>query len=149
MTNSNTLREAIIKLLYEEAPDTPWLTDAFYDNLLSLIESEFQKRKMDKVSEALGLVKSTAKGALVASERDGQAMKKAMETIGLLNSMVLSGEQHTETSRKTMEGAIVDLLHAMQFKADAPKNGASLGAWAGTPEMADEFLRQNPSHSSL
>ena len=99
--------------------------------------------------ELLGLVKSTAQGALVASERDKNAMKKAMETIGLLNSMILSGEQHTEVSRKTMEGAIVDLLHAMQFKEDAPKNGATLGAWAGTPEMAEEFLRQQQKSSPL
>jgi len=128
MSNSNSLRDAIIKLLYEEAPNTPWLTDVFYDKLLSLIESEFQKREIDKVDEALGLVKSTAKGALVASERDKNAMHKAMEAIGLLNSMVLSGEQHTEQSRKQMEGAIVDLLHAMQFKYEELKNGATLGA---------------------
>lgn len=102
------------------------------------------EKKQSMVDEALGIVKSTAKGALVASERDKNAMKKAMETIGLLNSMILSGEQHTDTTRKTMEGAIVDLLHAMQFKADTPKNGAGLGVWAGTPEMADEFLRLNP-----
>lgn len=199
MTNSNTLREAIIKLLYEEAPNTPWLTDIFYDKLLSLIEREFQKREKDTFSKAadimwdecvkngakewgewdcevdgkkfliriqldsvpkfeqmirekeelLAMVKSTAKGALVASERDKNAMKKAMEAIGLLNSMLAGGEEHSETSKKLVEGAVVDLLHAMQFKADAPRNGAGLGVWAGTPEMADEFLRQNPSHSSL
>lgn len=139
-TDSNTLRGAIIKLLYEEAPNTPWLTDIFYDKLLSLIEREFQKREMDKVNETLGLLKSTAKGALVASERDKNAMHKAMEAIGLLNSMVAGGEDHSETSKKLVEGAVVDLLHAMQFKADAPKNGAGLGVWAGTPEMATEFL---------
>lgn len=82
----------------------------------------------EKMGELAKLVKSTAQGALVASERDKNAMKKAMEAIGLLNSMILSGEQHTETSRTIMEGAIVDLLHAMQFKAEEPENGATLGA---------------------
>lgn len=161
MTNSSTLREAIIKLLYEEAPDTPWLTDAFYDKLLSLIEmeknrnvnvyphqhtwkiadditlhgkakwvacSECGKLDCDYIDEALGLVKSTAKGALVASERDKNAMKKAMEAIGLLNSMIAGGEEHSEKSREVVEGAVVDLLHAMQFKAQDSNNGASLGA---------------------
>ncbi len=100
--------------------------------------------------ELLNIVKSTAQGALAISERDKNAMKKAMETIGLLHSMILSGEQHTEWSRKTMEEAVSALLHAMQFKSEEPKSGASLGGtWAGTPEMADEFLRQNPSPSSL
>ena len=78
--------------------------------------------------ELLTLVKSTAKGALVASERDKNAMKKAMEAIGLLNSMVAGGEEHSEKSRKLVEGAVVDLLHAMQFKSEEPKNGATLGA---------------------
>ncbi len=45
MKHPKALREAIIKLLYKEAPDTPWLTDDFYDKLLSLIENEFQKRE--------------------------------------------------------------------------------------------------------
>lgn len=45
---SNALRDVIIKLLYEEAPNTSWLTDTFYDKLLSLIEHEFQNREMKK-----------------------------------------------------------------------------------------------------
>ncbi len=82
----------------------------------------------EMADEALKLLKSTAQGALVMSERDKKAMHGAMKTIGMLNSMILSGEQHTKQSRETMENAIVDLLHAMQFKTEEPKNGATLGA---------------------
>jgi len=78
--------------------------------------------------ELLSTVKSTANGSLVASERDKNAMQKAMKTIGLLNSMILSGEEHSETSRKMMEDAIVDILHASQFKVEESKNGATLVA---------------------
>jgi hypothetical protein len=45
--NQSILRDAIIKLLYEEAPNTPWLSDGFYDKLLSLIECEFKARLSD------------------------------------------------------------------------------------------------------
>ena len=156
---SSALRDAIMKILYEEAPNTPWLSDVFYDKLLSLIEmeknrdvnvyphqhtwkivdditlhgkakwvacSECGKLDCDFIDEALGLVRSTAKGALVASERDKNAMQKAMKAIGLLNSMVAGGEEHSETSKKLVEGAVVDLLHAMQFKVEETKNGSQL-----------------------
>lgn len=78
--------------------------------------------------ELLSLVKSTAKGALVASARDKNAMKKAMEAIGLLNSMVAGGEEHSETSKTFVEEAVAELLHAMQFKAEEPMNGSTLSA---------------------
>lgn len=107
---------------------------------------KFEQMVREK-EELLSIVKSIAKGGLVASERDKNAMKKAMEAIGLLNSMVEGGEKHSETSKKVVEGAVVDLLHALQFKVDTPNNGAGIGVWAGTPEMADEYLRQNPSPS--
>jgi len=90
--------------------------------------SECGKLDCDYIDEVLGLVKSTAKGALVANERDKNAMKKAMEAIGLLNSMVAGGEEHSETSRKLVEGAVVDLLHAMQFKVEETKNGSQLSS---------------------
>lgn len=100
--------------------------------------------------ELLDFATATAKGALVASERDKKAMKKALETIGLLNSMIQGGEQHSEQSRKMMEDAVVDLLHALQFKEEEPKSGAALGGtWAGTPEMAEEFIRQNHNNSKI
>jgi hypothetical protein len=86
------------------------------------------EKKQSMVDEALGLVKSTAKGALVASERDKNAMKKAMEAIGLLNSMVEGGEKHSDVSKKKVEEAVVDLLHAMQFKAEKPKGGSQLSS---------------------
>lgn len=132
MTTTNALREAIIKLLYEEAPDTPWLTDAFYDKLIALIENEYQKREMDKVNEVLGTLRSTAKGALVASERDKNAMKKAMEAIGLLHSLVLAKEIHSSKSEQIVLEAVGLLHDAMKFKSEEPKNGAALGAIAGT-----------------
>jgi hypothetical protein len=76
MTNSNTLREAIIKLIYEEEPDTPWLTDAFYDKLLFLIESEFKERE-----------------------------KKIYKALALAQSMILSGEKMSEHSDSIFQDA--------------------------------------------
>lgn len=40
MICKKTLREKIIKLLYDEAPESPWMSDKFYDKLLALIERE-------------------------------------------------------------------------------------------------------------
>lgn len=92
-----------------------------------IFEATYESPVMrEEKEELLSLVKSTAKGALVASERDKNAMKKAMEAIGLLNSMVAGGEDHSETSRKLVEGAVVDLLHAMQFKAEPPTESGAL-----------------------
>ena len=45
----------------------------------------------EKMGELSKLVASTAKGALVSSERDKNAMQKAMKAIGLMNSMVEGG----------------------------------------------------------
>jgi len=76
MTNSNTLREAIIKLLYEEAPDTPWLTDAFYDKLLSLIENECQKREKKNYSAHMINYSKTVVIALFKGKVPAQPMKE-------------------------------------------------------------------------
>lgn len=35
------LRNKIIELLYEKAPDSSWFTDEFYDKLLDLIDHEY------------------------------------------------------------------------------------------------------------
>lgn len=51
------LRDEIMKLLYEEAPDSPWLPDVFWDKLLALVERERRKA----VEEAFHMLRPFSK----------------------------------------------------------------------------------------
>lgn len=99
------------------------------------------KSKAEK-EELISLVKSTAEGSLASNERCKKAMKKGLEAIGLLHSMVLSSEIHGSKSEEIVLEAVGLLHDALKFMSEKPKmESGGLGVWGGTPEMAKEFIK--------
>lgn len=100
-------------------------------------------------AELLALVASTAKGALASNERCKKAMTKALEAIGLLHSMNLSKELSGSKSEKIVLDAVGLLHEDLRFMSEVPqKESGGLSphipkGWAGTPEMAKNYLREN------
>ncbi len=48
-----SLRDEIMNMLYKEAPDSPWLSDVFWDKLLTIIEIEKKKAVKEALSDLL------------------------------------------------------------------------------------------------
>ena len=56
------------------------------------------------------------------THRVNKELKKLRETIGLLNSMLLCGETHSETSTKIVADSVAILKNVSVFSSDGEEN---------------------------
>lgn len=131
-SKGSALRDSIIKLLYEEAPGSPWLSDKFYDKLLSLVESDYISKIERERDESLRLMKSTALGVVANNARIKIALTKGLETLGLAQSMIRGGEVHSAKSQTMFEEAVGAMHNALKFMSEEPTvESGSLSAQPG------------------